>query len=156
MTRVCLGLGTNLGDREANLTKALILIEEQIGRITACSPWYTFPAIGFISEYDFLNGAIEVETSLAPFDILDRAQDVERQMGKQLRENRGEPLADRIIDIDLLLAEDLVVDSDRLILPHPHLHRRVFVLRPLYDIVPNIIHPTIGRTIAELYHSLGV
>lgn len=156
MNHVCLGLGTNLGDREANLTNALILIEEQIGRIIACSPWYSFPAIGFISENDFLNGAVEVETSLAPFDILDRTQAIERQMGKSLRANREEPLTDRIIDIDLLLAGDLVVNSDRLILPHPQLHKRLFVLRPLCDIVPNIIHPTIRRTIAELYDALHV
>lgn len=156
MNRVCLGLGTNLGDREANLTKALILIEEQIGRIIARSPWYSFPAIGFISENDFLNGAIEVETSLAPFDILDRTQAIERQMGKSLRTNREEPLSDRIIDIDLLLFGDLIVDSERLILPHPQLHKRIFVLRPLCDIVPNIIHPTIRRTIAELYDALNV
>lgn len=101
----------------------------------------------------FLNTALTLTTSLSPLEVLDRTQEIERQLGRQRKSVAGR-YHDRPIDIDLLFYDDLVLESERLTLPHPLLTERLFVLEPLREIAPEFIHPLLGRSIEELYTEL--
>lgn len=149
-----LGLGTNLGNKEQNLRNAVQKIEEQIGIVTSLSAFYATTPWGFESANSFLNAACRVETTFEPLQVLEATQAVERELGRTTKSADG-IYHDRIIDIDLLLcyATDgtpITVDSPRLHLPHPLMHLRNFVMRPLAEIAPDTIHPTLGQTMNEL------
>ncbi|MDO4164405.1 MAG: 2-amino-4-hydroxy-6-hydroxymethyldihydropteridine diphosphokinase [Bacteroides sp.] len=137
-----LGLGTNLGDKEQNLRHAVRKIEERIGKVVSLSAFYATAPWGFTSENGFLNAALGVETSLTPHELLRATQAIEREMGRT-HKSVGGVYADRLIDIDLLLAiqEDgalLSVDTPELKLPHPLMTERDFVMRPLREIAPEV------------------
>ena len=144
---VFLGLGTNLGDREANLAKAQELIRKSIGLIDSCSVIYETEPWGFQSENNFLNMIIKVHTSLKPTDLLKEIQLIEGQLGR-IRESRQ--YASRTIDIDILLYSNLVIDKSNLTIPHPLIQDRRFVLAPFCDIAPEMIHPVLSKTFAVL------
>lgn len=133
-----LSLGTNLGDKEANLLGAIELIKRRIGTIKAQSAFIETEPWGFESSNTFLNAAVCVETELSPELLLDCTQDIEREMGrteKSTQAGDGTPqYHDRIIDIDILLYDDLHISTPRLTIPHPHMHERDFVLIPLSQI----------------------
>ncbi len=147
METVFLGLGTNLGEREENLRKAVLLIGEHIGRVIAESSVYETEPWGFTSEISFLNMAVKVETDLSPSGLLGRVLMVESMMGR-LREGKG--YKSRIIDIDILLFGSRIIETAVLIIPHPRLHERKFVLVPLSGIAADTIHPVLGESITEL------
>ena len=136
MSVVYLGIGTNLGDKEDNLRFALENIEEQIGKIISCSVPYASEAWGFESKNSFLNIVVSIETQLAPFDLLDVTQKIEKLMGREKKSVDG-VYSDRIIDIDILLYDNLKMNTDRLILPHPGLKDRLFFQIPLKEINPD-------------------
>ncbi len=153
MAIVYLGLGTNLGDREKNLRQAIHEIEKRIGRVTSSSAFYQTEPWGFDSPNTFVNAAIGVETVLSPEEVLQQIRTIEVEMGR-LCKSFGGNYADRIIDVDILLYDDLVVDIPGLSIPHPLMVERKFVLEPLVEIAPDIKHPVTGRSMKELLDRL--
>lgn len=138
-----LGLGTNLGDKEANLRSAVRLLEERVGEVLSLSAFYATEPWGYVSAHAFLNAAVCVRTALPPLDVLARTQEVERAMGRQ-HKSVGGVYADRLIDIDLLLCLDdagglVRMKMPVLTLPHPLMHLRDFVLKPLAEIAPELV-----------------
>lgn len=138
-----LGLGTNLGDREANLCAAVRLLEERVGEVCSLSAFYATEPWGYVSEHAFLNAALSIRTDFSPLEVLERTQEVERAMGRE-HKSVGGVYADRVIDIDLLLCFDeggalVRVERPELTLPHPLMHLRDFVLKPLAEIAPEVV-----------------
>lgn len=147
MKKVILGLGTNLGDREANLSVAVAKIVEHIGPVVRISSVYETEPWGFSSEEKFLNIVVETETRLGPSGLLGRMLMIEAEMGR-LRHGRG--YSSRIIDLDILLYGEKEVDTPVLVIPHPKLHERKFVLVPLCEIAPDLLHPVLKKSIKQL------
>ena len=131
--QVYLGLGSNLGDREANIQKAIKLIDERIGRVVRQSSLLETEPWGFRSENRFLNGAILVETTKTPREVLTLTQQIERDLGRT-RKSVSAGYADRAIDIDILLYDDITLDEPDLKIPHPLMQKRDFVMIPLKEI----------------------
>lgn len=131
--RVFLSLGSNLGDRQAHLNKAIELIGERIGEVVRQSSFIETEPWGFESENRFLNGAILVETTLTPRQLLKATQKIERELGRKRKSSSG-VYHDRPIDIDILLYDDLTIDEPDLKIPHPLMHERDFVMIPLREI----------------------
>jgi deoxyguanosine kinase len=148
MIKVFLSLGTNLGNKEANLLEAISEIYQNIGNVTLFSGIYETEAWGFECEYNFLNQVIMVITDLAPSQLINTCLTIEKEMGRE--RNKGENYESRIIDIDILFYGELIVAEDNLIVPHPHLHDRRFILEPLNEIAPDLIHPILGKSIWKL------
>ena len=147
MKIVFLGIGTNLGNREINLEQAVAGIEENIGTVLQSSSIYETDPWGFESKDKFLNMIVKVETTLSPSLLLEKIKIIESLLG---RVRGGMRYSSRLIDIDILLYEDLIVDEERLVIPHPLMHERKFVLVPLCEIAPEMIHPVLKKSIAEL------
>ena len=141
-----LALGSNLGDKEANLRRALELVQQRGVEVVKTSSFICTEPYGVTDQPQFLNGVCEVRTSLAPLALLHTLLEIEQEMGRVRLRHWGE----RNIDLDLLLYEDVVMDTPELILPHPDMQNRDFVLLPLAEIAPEIIHPTLQKTISEL------
>lgn len=148
MPEVYLALGSNIKDKYSNLTRAKELLSERVGKILALSSFYETEPWGFDSENHFLNAVILIGTSLQPFEILDITQRIEEEMGRT-RRNDGF-YHDRIIDIDLLLYGSLALRESRLVIPHPLMQERAFVMKPLAEIAPGLVHPVLGKTMSEL------
>lgn len=153
MAKVYLGLGTNLGDKETNLRLAIRKIEERIGKVTSLSAFYVTQPWGFNSANTFLNAACAVESNLSPLRILEETQIIEKKIGRLQKSKHG-IYADRLIDIDLLLYDDLQINSERLTLPHPLMNERRFVMKPLAEIAPGLKHPVSGKSMKELLEQL--
>jgi len=146
---IFLGLGTNLGDREDYLGKAIELIEKKIGMISSRSKIYETEPWGFRSENFFLNMVIKAHTSLKPSDLINKIRKIEDQLGR-IRDNNQ--YISRTIDIDILLYGNLVINRPDLKIPHPLIQDRKFVLVPLCDIAPKMIHPILSKAFADLLH----
>src|SRR5437763_1725378 len=144
MKRVFLGIGTNLDDRENYLKEAVAKIEEFIGRVTASSSVYETASWGFVAENEFLNIVVKAETDLAPNDLLEKIHMIETLLGRVRNEKR---YISRVIDIDILFYEDLVIDEISLKIPHPLMQDRKFVLVPFFEIEPELVHPVLRKTI---------
>jgi 2-amino-4-hydroxy-6-hydroxymethyldihydropteridine diphosphokinase len=140
-------LGSNLGDKKKQLNKAQDLIREMIGPVTRHSSIYETEPCGFSSENTFLNRALKVSTFFSPEKVMMNIHEIEKTFG---RERNQEPYSSRTMDIDILFYDDLILISDTLKIPHPRLHDRKFVLVPLNEIAPRLIHPISGKTIKEL------
>ena len=150
MATVYLGLGTNLGDKEANLRTAIYKLQERIGKQVSLSSFYETAPWGFESNHSFLNAAIGLETSLSPIEILHITQEIEKELGRTKKSVNGS-YSDRLIDIDILLYDTLVLQTPELTIPHPLMTERDFVMNPLIEIAGNVIHPTRQKTLSELY-----
>lgn len=146
---VYLSLGTNLGDKEANLHAAVNELKKRTGRLVVLSAFYATEPWGFSSDHSFMNAACCMETTLSPFQVLEETQTIERLLGRTKKSVDGQ-YADRFIDIDLLLFDDLVIDTPTLTIPHPLMHLRDFVLKPMTEIAPDAIHPVLGKKIRHL------
>jgi len=142
---VYLALGTNLGDRIANLRAAIKALPSEV-KVIAESKVYETPPWGYENQPAFLNMAIKCETTLAPEFLLKRLKQLEVQLGREQSFHWGP----RLIDIDILFYDDLILESESLNIPHPHLQERGFVLVPLADIAPNFVHPVLKQTVKEL------
>ena len=139
-------LGSNLGDKEANLRKALELLQERGVEIVKTSTFISTEPYGVTDQPQFLNGVCEVRTSLVPLALLHTLLEIEQEMGRVRLRHWGE----RNIDLDLLLYEDVVLDTEELKLPHPDMQNREFVLLPVAEIAPELVHPTLQKTNSEL------
>ena len=138
-----LGIGTNLGDRAENLTRAVALISEQVGTVLACSSFIETAPWGFASENRFLNAVLKVDTLLGPEALLQATQAVERQMGRTHKTVDGN-YTDRVIDVDILLYEDVAMKTPELTIPHPYILQRDFVYIPLEEIAPEVLQALRG------------
>ena len=149
MSCIYLGLGSNLGNKHENIKKALALIAERVGDILALSDFYETQSWGYNSSESYINAAVKIETLLIPEELLIVTQDIERKIGRK-KKTVGSEYQDRIIDIDILLYDNLILQTTKLTIPHPLMHQREFVLKPLSEIAPNVAHPISGKTIVEL------
>ena len=131
--KVFLGLGSNLGDRQANIERAIELISERVGEVIRRSSLIETEPWGFESENKFLNGVILCETTLTPRQVLRKTQKIERDLGRK-KKTSSLQYSDRPIDIDILLYDDLTVDEPDLKIPHPRMQEREFVIIPLKEI----------------------
>jgi len=145
MPTVYLALGTNLGDRPANLRAAVDSLPPAVNFL-AGSPVYETQPWGLTDQPAFLNMAVRGETALPPLELLRRLKQLEVSLGRQ----PGVRWGPRLIDIDILFYDDLVLDLPGLIVPHPRLHERAFVLVPLADVAPDLVHPVLGKSVREL------
>lgn len=134
MIRAYLGLGTNLGDKERNIAAAIEKIGELIGDVVRQSALYHTKPWGFDSDNEFVNAAVAVDTALSPHELLAATQQIERSMGRKEKSKDG-VYHDRIIDIDILLYGDKHVSEPGLVIPHPLMHERDFVMKPLGEII---------------------
>lgn len=150
MATVYLGLGTNLGNKEANLRTAIYKLQERIGKQVSLSSFYETAPWGFKSDHSFLNAAIGLETNLSPIEVLHITQEIEKELGRKKKSVNGS-YSDRLIDIDILLYDTLVLQTPELTIPHPLMTERDFVMKPLIEIAGNVIHPTRQKTLSGLY-----
>lgn len=146
--QVYIALGSNLGNKRRNLVTAAALLAERAGEVGAISSFYETEPWGFESEHSFLNAALMLDTTLAPLDLLRLTQEVERELGRMAKTDSV--YHDRLIDIDLLLYGEEVIDQPGLQIPHPLMHRRAFVMTPMAEIAPEVVHPVLGKTMKAL------
>ena len=130
---VYIGLGSNLGDGPKNLDKAVALLQKEAGEVLYTSAYFQSEPWGFESDHRFTNAVTVICTTLDPLALLDLTQQIERRMGRTRKRRRGEGYSDRIIDLDLLLYDDVCIETERLTLPHPHIADRDFVRLPLEE-----------------------
>ncbi len=145
-----IGLGSNLGDRLAILNQAVAYLAT-LGSVTAISSIYETDPVGFVDQPPFLNAVVCLQTTLAPADLLANLLRIEHEMGRV----RTFPNAPRIVDLDLLMIGETVIQTTTLSVPHPRLQERSFVLVPLADIAPDIVHPVLGVSIRDLLQRLA-
>jgi len=144
-------LGGNLGDREGNLKRAIELLNEKIGKVTAVSSLYETAAWGKTDQPAFLNQAVALQTNLSALEVLDHALTIEQELGRVRKDKWGE----RLIDIDLILFGDEIINvPDKLQVPHPHMQHRKFVMEPLAEIAPDVVHPVLGETILAMSRNI--
>ena len=161
-----------MGDRGALILRAVELIGRRAGDVLAVSSPYESEPWGYSSPNLFINRAVVVETQLRPLELLDILQAIEKELGRVracgrnaacadnrdditvVAEQKSGPYEDRPIDIDIIFCGDLIIESDRLTVPHPLVARREFVLVPLAEIIPGHIHPVLGRTVSVLLNDL--
>ncbi len=139
-------LGSNLGDRLSNLQLCLEFIKENAGPILKLSSVYETAAWGKTDQPDFLNQAVQIETALQPNELLSACLNIEKKIGRQ----RKEKWRERLIDIDIIYFNDKTINSNELVIPHPRMAERRFVLVPLTEISPDFVHPILMKTNEEL------
>jgi 2-amino-4-hydroxy-6-hydroxymethyldihydropteridine diphosphokinase len=146
MVSVYLSLGSNMGDRAAQIARALEELGKHAVRVTRRSSLYETEPVELRDQPWFLNLAVEAETDLRPAELLAAAREIERSLGRERRVPKGP----RVIDIDILFYDDVVIRTPELEIPHPRISARRFVLAPLAEIAPNLLHPLRKKTVAEL------
>ena len=147
MKTAYIGIGSNLGDKRQNCLRAIEKIEQIPGcRLTGRSDWYLTEPVGVEGQDWYVNGVISLSTAISPQELLGSLLDIEAEMGR-VREERWES---RVIDLDILLYGQEIIDEEDLKVPHPLMHRRKFVLVPLVQLAPDLIHPSLGVSMAEL------
>ncbi len=151
---VYLGLGSNLGNRKQNIKEAVDMLAHELGAPVCVSTIIKTPAWGFTSPNPFLNMVAVFSTDVSPLELLDITEGIEYRLGRKVKTGHDGVYSDRPIDIDILLYGDEVISTERLKIPHPRMHERSFVLIPLSEISPNLIHPTLGKSIHELMSRL--
>lgn len=142
---VYLALGSNIGNRLANLKNAVNNLTPQMN-VKKKSPVYETPPWGFKEQAAFLNQVVMAETYLEPEELLAHLKRLETALGREPSFQNGP----RLIDLDILFFDDIIIDSPPLVIPHPRLHQRAFVLVPLNDIAPNLFHPLLGKPVREM------
>jgi len=144
-------LGGNLGNREANLKRAIELLNDKIGNVIAISSLYETAAWGKTNQPAFLNQAVSLQTRLTALEVLERALGIEQELGRVRKDKWGE----RLIDIDLILFGNEIINiPDKLQVPHPHMQDRKFVMEPLAEIAPEVVHPVLGETILSICRNI--
>lgn len=148
MARVYLGIGSNLGDRQATIDRALQFLKENENiRVGAVSSLMESEPEGGVPQGRYLNGTVEIQTDLSPLDLLSQLKMIERRLGRK----KGAMNDPRPMDLDILFYDDVViVDGKTLSIPHPRMERRLFVLKPLSEIAPDLVHPRLNKTVRAL------
>lgn len=150
-----LGLGSNQGNRAQYIQRAIDLLEQSIAPVSMCSTLIETSAWGFDSPNAFLNSVVALETDLDPLRLLDITQQIEIKLGRTYKRNNNlQDYQDRTIDIDMLMLGDMCFHSRRLVLPHPGMTTRDFVMHPFAEIQPNLIHPLLGVNLLEIRSNL--
>jgi 2-amino-4-hydroxy-6-hydroxymethyldihydropteridine diphosphokinase len=149
LTTAYIGLGSNIGDRKGTCLQALELLG-RAGRVKKVSSFYRTEPVGHRDQEDFVNAVAELETGLSPEQLLAACRAIEDQLGRRRSVHWGP----RTIDLDILLYGDQVVESANLTIPHPFMTSRGFVLVPLCEIAPQVVHPILNKTAAILLHEL--
>jgi 2-amino-4-hydroxy-6-hydroxymethyldihydropteridine diphosphokinase len=147
--RAYLSLGSNVGNRAANLEAAITRLGD-VGNVLSVSSFYETEPVEFTAQPWFLNAVVEIETRKSPERLLTRILAIEKEMGRERKQDKGP----RIIDIDILVLGDCLVDTAELTIPHPAMHARRFVLEPLVEIAPEMRHPILKKTAQELLKDL--
>jgi 2-amino-4-hydroxy-6-hydroxymethyldihydropteridine diphosphokinase len=152
MKTAYIGIGSNLADPRRNCLEAI----ERIGRIEGCnitsvSGLYLTEPVGVKAQEWYINGAVSVSTGLSPFDLISRLLDIEAEMGR-VRTMKWGP---RVIDLDILLFGQDIINEKVLTVPHPMMHLRRFVMAPMADLAPDLMHPVLGKTMVELYMEIA-
>jgi dihydroneopterin aldolase / 2-amino-4-hydroxy-6-hydroxymethyldihydropteridine diphosphokinase len=146
-----IGLGSNIGDREANLKEAITAMDSCTTRVVKISELYSTKPVGYLEQEDFLNCALEIKTLLTPRELIRFLLQIE----KELKRERIIKWGPRTIDLDVLLYDDSITSLEEIIIPHPRMHERLFVLKPLSDIAPYVLHPLLNKRIKELEEELA-
>lgn len=149
MVEAYIAFGSNIGDKEGNINRAFEVLKQKIKIIKTSSLYETKPMY-IENQALFLNGAAKVDTELKPKELLDFLKNTEKKLGRKETKRNGP----RIIDLDILFYGDQIINKDDLLVPHPKIQERAFVLVPLAEIQPNLIHPVYKKTIAELLSEL--
>lgn len=145
---VCFCLGSNVGDRAAYLKNSLVLLAENFGKACKMSSVYETEPWGVNKHKDYLNMVATFETELSPEKVFMITSSIEKKLGRRRRSGKTDP---RTIDIDILFYDNLIINTNDLIIPHPRITSRRFVLQPLAEIMAHFVHPVSGQTIAELF-----
>jgi 2-amino-4-hydroxy-6-hydroxymethyldihydropteridine diphosphokinase len=148
---VYLSLGTNLGNKKKNLVRIAKRLSEAGMEVIRSSGIYRSPAWGYRSENDYYNQCLACTSDQAPEVLMEQILSLEKAMG---RKRGGEGYADRIIDVDMLFYDDLVMDRTGLTLPHPRIQERLFVLLPMNELAPDLVHPRLGMRIRDLLEAV--
>lgn len=150
-TKAFIGVGSNIGEKSANINKVIGLINDsEHTKVIKTSSFYRTEPVGVTDQDWFVNAVIEVETKLDPKGLLDSLLKFEEALGR-LRVKKWGP---RVIDLDILFYDDIIVNDDGLIIPHPELHWRNFVLEPLCEIAPDFVHPALKKTVLTMKNEL--
>ena len=150
---VYLGLGSNQGDREQLMAQAIEMLSVALGAPVRLSSTIETEAWGFVSPNPFLNMVASFSTDVPPIELLYVIEDIERCLGRKTK-SVGGVYSDRPIDIDILFYGDRIISTERLTVPHPRLHERLFVLAPLAEISPRLMHPLLGKSVLQLRDSI--
>jgi 2-amino-4-hydroxy-6-hydroxymethyldihydropteridine diphosphokinase len=145
-----IGIGSNLGNRQKNCLRAIELLQKKDIIVTKRSSLYETEPWGVKDQPRFINMAVEIDTSLEPKELLKILKNIEKELGKEKSSKWGP----RIIDLDILLFDDIILNEDNLKIPHPLMHERDFVLRPLCEIAPDIYHPLLKMRMYELMQKI--
>ncbi|MDD5449217.1 MAG: 2-amino-4-hydroxy-6-hydroxymethyldihydropteridine diphosphokinase [Candidatus Omnitrophica bacterium] len=151
MVTAYIAFGSNMGDREKNIQRAMEYLKELGGiAVKRSSAIYETEPEGGPAQDKFLNGVVEIETSLLPDELLERLKGIESRLGRVKTVENGP----RPIDLDIIFYQDIVIDGERIKIPHPRIQEREFVLRGLNEIAPDFVHPRLNKTVRELYGAL--
>lgn len=145
-----LNIGSNLGDCKTNLHRAIEAIESALHTSAQVSSIFESPAWGYESENTFFNVGIAIESNITPQMMLDITQGIERALGSSTHRNLDGSYCDRLVDIDIIAVDDIVVNTPTLTIPHPLMHKREFVLVPMAQLAPQWTHPTLTKTTIQL------
>jgi 2-amino-4-hydroxy-6-hydroxymethyldihydropteridine diphosphokinase len=148
MSLAYLGLGSNLGDRIANIEKAYSAIGTRgVGIVLRKSPFYETEPVDCTSPLKFVNSAVEIMTDLEPSELFIELRQIETDLGRKRDNDKNSP---RTIDIDILLYDFIVMNTKNLVIPHPEMLKRLFVLKPLVDVKPDLLHPVVQKNVSDI------
>ncbi|MFZ5565252.1 MAG: 2-amino-4-hydroxy-6-hydroxymethyldihydropteridine diphosphokinase [Thermodesulfobacteriota bacterium] len=147
-----ISMGSNMGERAANCARAVEILAATDGvRVIGRSRLFSTEPVDYTDQQWFVNGVVKVETTLSPPELLARLKEIERRAGRTASAVRFGP---RVLDLDIVLFDDMVMEADGLVIPHPRMHRRRFVLGPFCDIDPEVVHPVLKQSMRQLYEGL--